>query len=294
MKIKTSVSRKIFVFCNYLFLAVFALICLIPFWHVFMASISDPYDLLASKGVIWFASKPTIEGYKIIFADGSIFRGYLNTIIYAALSTVIGMAITAMGAYATYRKEFLLRNVFSVMVAITMLFSAGIIPSYMIVRNLGMYNTMWAVIIPSCFNVFNMIMLRASFQSLSESLVESAELDGAGHMTILFRIMLPLSKATLAVLVMYSVIGVWNSWFTASIYLRDHDLWPLQLVLKQMLIAHQTPTPTNAADFQHRSSMYNELVEYCSIVVAMLPIMVGFPFIQKYFTKGVMLGAVKG
>lgn len=295
MKQKTSISRKIFVFCNYVFLGAFAVACLLPFLHVICASFSDPYYVMASKGLIWRIKDFTLEGYKIVLHNAAIWRGYANTIFYCVGSTVIGMLITITGAYVASRKEFLFRNPLSLFIAITMLFAAGTIPSYMVVKSLHIYNTVLSVIIPGCFSAFNMIMLRTAFSTVPESLAESAKLDGASHLTILFKIMVPLSKATIAVLIMYSVIGQWNSWFNASIYLRDSDKYPLQLVLRQILLQHQSVTSsvTSASDLVHDSSVYDELVQYCSIVVAMVPIMIGFPFIQKYFAKGVMLGAIK-
>lgn len=292
---KTSVGRKIFLVVDYLLLAGFAILCILPFVHVLFASFSDPYEVLANKGLFLTIKGFNIEGYKILLADSSIWKGYANTIFYCAGATVIGMLITITGAYAISRKEFLFRNVVSLLIAVTMLFAAGTIPSYMVVKSLHMYNTFWAIIIPGCFNAFNMIMLRAAFSGIPDSLVESARLDGASDLTILFKIMVPLAKATIAVLVMYSVVGQWNSWFNASIYLRDPDRFPLQLVLRKILLQHQSVTTaiTSASDLKYNTNIYNELVEYCSIVVAMIPIMIGFPFIQKYFAKGVMIGAVK-
>lgn len=292
---KTSVGRKIFLVMDYLLLAGFAILCILPFVHVLFASFSDPYEVLANKGLFLTIKGFNIEGYKILLADSSIWKGYANTIFYCAGATVIGMLITITGAYAISRKEFLFRNVVSLLIAVTMLFAAGTIPSYMVVKSLHMYNTFWAIIIPGCFNAFNMIMLRAAFSGIPDSLVESARLDGASDLTILFKIMVPLAKATIAVLVMYSVVGQWNSWFNASIYLRDPDRFPLQLVLRKILLQHQSVTTaiTSASDLKYNTNIYNELVEYCSIVVAMIPIMIGFPFIQKYFAKGVMIGAVK-
>ena len=297
MKEKTSISRKIFVVCNYTILTAFAVICLLPFLHVLCASFSDPYYVMKSEGLIWRIKDFTLEGYKIVLSNMNIWRGYLNTIFYCIGSTAIGMFITITGAYVASRKDFLFHNTLSLFVAVTMLFVAGTIPNYMVVKSLHMYNTVWSVMIPGCFSVFNMIMLRTAFSSVPNALAESAKLDGAGHLTIMFRIMVPLSRATIAVLIMYSVIGQWNSWFNASIYLRDPDKYPLQLVLRQILLQHQSTgsiaSATSASDLAYDTSVYDELVQYCSIVVAMLPIMIGFPFVQKYFAKGVMLGAVK-
>ena len=294
MKQKVSISRRIFVILNYALLAAFAVACLIPFWHVICASFSDPYEVMGSQGIIWKIKGFTLEGYKIVLENVAIWRGYANTIFYCVGSTVIGMLITITGAYVVSRKEFLFKNTLSLLIAITMLFAAGTIPTYMVVKSLHMYNTVLSVIIPGCFSAFNMIMLRTAFLAVPDALSESAMLDGAGHLTILFKIMVPLSKATIAVLIMYSVIGQWNSWFNASIYLRNDKLFPLQLVLRQILLQNQATTSvTNASDLAYNTNIYNELVQYCSIVVAMVPIMIGFPFIQKYFEKGVMLGAIK-
>lgn len=294
---KVSVSRRIFQICNYLVLGGFALMCLLPFWHVLCASFSNPYYVMESKGVIWYIKDFTLEGYKIVLANKEIWRGYANTILYCILVVIIGMFITMTGAYVTSRKEFLLRNIVSLMTAITMLFGAGMIPSYLVVKSLGMYNTIWAVVIPGCFSVFNMIMLRAAFSQVPEPLVESAKLDGAGHFTILLKILMPLSKPTVVVLIVYAILGQWNSWFNASIYLRKTEWFPLQLILRQILLQHQgvvnAASNVSGLDYQLNLNIYDELVQYCTIIVAMVPVMCTFPFMQKYFTQGMKIGAIK-
>lgn len=297
MRIKTSFSRKVFLVFDYILLAAIAFVCVLPIWHVIMASFSDPMHVMTAKGAILWPVKATIEGYKLVFANSAIWKGYLNTIIYVSGSVILGMIITLLGAYACSRTDFLWRNVIMFFLSITMLFNGGIIPTYMVVKNLGLYNTPLAVIIPGCFSVFNMIMMRTAFQAVPADLTDAAKLDGAGHLTTLFRVMLPVTKATAAVIVLYYAVAQWNGWFNAAIYLRKRELYPLQLILREILIQNSVSTSIDASSLSslaYSVDMYKELVQYCTIVVAVLPILVIYPFIQKYFEKGVMIGSVKG
>ena len=179
-------------------------------------------------------------------------------------------------------------------ISFTMLFNGGMVPTYMVVRNLGLYDSRWAVIIPGAISVFNLIILRTAFMEVPESLEESAKLDGANEWTIMFRIIVPLSKASIAVILLYYAVGIWNSWFPAMIYLKDRGKFPLQLILREILLLNDTQVMTSSADAVKNAQLERKLVKYCTIVVSTLPIMCFYPFIQKYFTKGVMIGAVKG
>ena len=179
-------------------------------------------------------------------------------------------------------------------ISFTMLFNGGMVPTYMVVRNLGLYNSRWAVIIPSAISVFNLIIMRTGFMEVPASLEESAKLDGASEWTIMFRIIVPLSKATIAVILLYYAVGIWNSWFPAMIYLKDREKFPLQLILREILLLNDTSVMTSSADAVKNAQLERKLVKYCTIVVSTVPIMCFYPFIQKYFTKGVMIGAVKG
>ena len=295
MKIKQTPSRIVFLVFLYAFLTLMGLGFILPVWHVIMASFSDALELSTHSGLVLYPlGTPTLGGYKIVLSSPSILSGYANTAFYVIVGSAISMVLTIMGAYSLSRKSFKSRNIFMLILSFTMLFNGGMIPTYMVVKNLGLYNTRWAVIIPGAISVFNLIILRTSFQEVPVSLEESARLDGAGEWTIMFRIIVPLSKASIAVVLLYYAVGLWNSWFSAMIYLKDRDKYPLQLILREVLLLNDTGVMTSSADAVKNVQLERKLVKYCCIIVSSLPIMCFYPFIQKYFTKGVMIGAVKG
>lgn len=295
---KLSVSRVIFNIINYTFLGLFALICLLPVWHVVMASISDPRLLMSSSGVLL---KPlgeiTFEGYKLVLNNQSIIRGYLNTFLYVITTTIIMTLGTLISGFLLSRKNFKLKGPLAAMIMFTMMFSGGLIPGYMVVRSLGMINTRWAVIVPGVLNAFYIMMMKSAFEQLSDAYEESAKLDGAGPLTILFRILVPLVKANIAVIVMFNVVQQWNSWFTASIYLpKARDFWPLQLFMREILIqndASKVATNISGEEASQAASFVGNLVKYCVTIVGTLPVMCAYPFAQKYFVTGVQIGGVK-
>ena len=294
---KKTTSRIIFNIFNYGFMILFALACILPVWHVVMSSISDPRLLMASSGLLL---KPlgeiTLEGYKMVFENKQIWTGYLNTIIYVLFTTVAGTILTALAGYLISRKGFKLAKPITLFIMFTMIFNAGTIPTYMLVRNLGFLNTRWAIMIPGLMNAYYIIIMKSAFDQLPPSYEEAAKLDGATPMTILFRILLPMVKPTLAVIAMFTVIMQWNSWYTASIYLpRARNLWPLQLFMRELLINNDTSKiVTNAAEANAMVNMTGNLVKYCVTVVGTAPILLAYPFAQKYFVKGIALGGVKG
>ncbi len=294
---KKTTSRIIFNIFNYGFMILFALACILPVWHVVMSSISDPRLLMASSGLLL---KPlgeiTLEGYKMVFENKQIWTGYLNTIIYVLFTTVAGTILTALAGYLISRKGFKLAKPITLFIMFTMIFNAGTIPTYMLVRNLGFLNTRWAIMIPGLMNAYYIIIMKSAFDQLPPSYEEAAKLDGATPMTILFRILLPMVKPTLAVIAMFTVIMQWNSWYTASIYLpRARNLWPLQLFMRELLINNDTSKiVTNAAEANAMVNMTGNLVKYCVTVVGTAPILLAYPFAQKYFVKGITLGGVKG
>lgn len=294
-----SIGSRVFNFVNIVFFAFVIIACILPVWHVFCASFSDAGWVLNQSGIIWQIHDFSLTGYKLVFENANIWTGYLNTFFYVIANTALGMLLTVMGAYALSRKDFLWANPVMLGISFTMLFSGGIIPSYILVTQyLDMYDSRWALIIPTCMNAFNLILIRTALQNVPASLEESAMLDGAGRFTILFRIMLPLIKATLATVVLYFVIGNWNSWFNAMIYLRTRAKFPLQLILREILItATDTASSTGNIDSSSVSgelTLYRQLIKYCTIVVSTVPMFVFYPFVQKYFESGVMIGAIKG
>lgn len=294
---KKSPARITFKFLNTLFFCFIIFVCILPVWHVVCASFSSADYVMQNSGVIWKIKGFNIEGYKLVFKNVSIWTGYLNTIIYVLASTMLGMLITVMVGYTVSRRDALWGNAIMFLMAFTMMFNGGLISSYIInTQLLGLYNNRLAMIIPTCFGVFNVILIRTAIMGVPDSLEESANLDGAGRMTILFKIILPLIKPTIATLILFSVVGQWNSWFNASIYLRNRELFPLQLILKEILVTNDTSSTTTvvASNYAGDTVMYKQLVKYCVIVVSTAPIFAFYPFVQKYFEKGVLVGAIKG
>jgi len=236
----------------------------------------------------------TLKGYELVFKNPNVISGYRNTIIYMVLGTTINIFMTSLGAFVLSRKNAMLVKPLMVMVVITMYFSGGLIPSYLLIQNLNMYNTIWAMVVPGAISTYNMIVMRTAFMSVPSSLEESARIDGASEFTVLFRIILPLSKATIATMILFYGVGHWNSWFSASIYLKDNDKFPLQLILRQILIQNDTQSMVNAGSVGTTSvSIYQSLIKYCTIIVGTVPILCIYPFLQKYFAKGVMVGSLK-
>jgi len=296
MRYKTkSLSYRIFEIFNVILLIVICLICVAPVLHTIFSSVSDPLRLTRHTGILLRPLGFTLRGYELIFSRDTIFIGYANTIFYVLSGVSISMLLTSIGGYALSRKNVLWSNAIMFFIAFTMLFNGGLIPYYMVVRGLGMINTRFAIIIPTAISVFNLIIMRTALMQIPASLEESAKLDGAGHFTIMFRIILPLAKATIAVVLLFYSIGMWNSWFQASLFINDRTLFPLQLVLREVLVANDTATVmTASADAADMINLYRPLVRYATIVVATLPVLSFYPFVQKYFVTGVLIGSIKG
>ena len=294
-------GSRIFNFCNILFFALIMIVCILPVWHVFCASFSNASWVMNQRGLIWYIKDFTLNGYQLVFNDNSIWTGYLNTFIYVIGTTVLGMFLTVMAAYALSRKDFIWANPLMLIISFTMLFSGGIVTLYILVtQTLNMYDSRWALILPNCMSAFYLILVRTAMQNVPDSLEESAMLDGAGRFTILFQIMLPLIKATLATVILYYVIGYWNSLFNAMIYIRSEDKKPLQLILKELLVDTNSSSNANvdisvlASGESGDAVLYKQLMKYCTIMVSTVPMFIFYPFIQKYFESGVMIGAIKG
>ena len=290
-----TLGDKVFDFFNYLLLTLLTIACIYPVLYVVFASISDPIRLMAHKGPLLAPIGATLEGYGLVFKDKGIVQGYINTIFYVTAGTAVNMIFTSLGAFVLSRKNLLWKNYIMVMITITMFFGGGLIPFYLLVKDLGMYNKWTALVFPFAISTWNMIILRTGFQGIPESLEESAKIDGANDFSVFINIIIPASKATLAVVLLYYLVGHWNSWFPAMIFLRDRVKYPIQLVLREILISNDTKNMVEAkgADLDATNS-YRELVKYCTIVIATLPIMCVYPFIQKHFVKGVMIGSIKG
>ena len=293
MKAIHSPMRIAFLIFDYLILVMIGFICLAPMWHTLCASFSSPQALAASKGVLLLPKGEfTLKGYKIVFSNMSIWKSYLNTLLYVVGGTVLGIIMTALGAYTLSRKYFLPAGTLMLFISFTMLFNGGLIPNYILIQKLGLLNNRLALILPTAISVFNLVILRTSFQGIPDSLEESAKLDGANDMQIFVRIVLPLSKASLAVIILFIAVMHWNSWFSASLYLTSRSKYPLQIILREILVDGNTNITSAGADAS--ISIYKTLIKYCTVIVATLPILAIYPFIQKYFTKGVVIGAIKG
>ena len=296
-RIRRSTAESIFNVFNVIILAVVALLCLYPMLHVLFSSLSDPIPLLSHKGLMLYPKGFNLGGYKMVLQNPKILTGYKNTLIILTGGLGVNMFLTILGAYVFSRKNLKYAKYVMFLIVFTMFFSGGMIPTYLIVRNLGLTNSLWALILVPAMNTTNMIIMRTAFSQIPESLEESARLDGAGDITIMYMIVVPLSTAVIAVITMYYAVYHWNSWFNAMIYLRKDSLYPLQLVLREILISNDiSAMDANAGAMGASDTIYLErvLVQYCTIIVATLPILVIYPFLQKYFVKGVMIGSVKG
>lgn len=296
MKYRKTVGSVSFEILNVLVMIAFALICLLPIWHTLCSSFSMPYALARTNGlVLWPAGGFTTEGYALVFQNKSVWNGYLNTIINVTLGTSLGVLLTFIAAYVLSRRNLLFGSFLTLLIMFTMWFDGGLIPRYMVVRNLGLLDTRAALILPTVMSTFNFIIMRTALSEVPDGLVESATIDGAGHLTIMFKIIMPVTKATLAVIALYYAVGIWNSWFNASIYLiRNRALRPLQLVLRDILINADTSSINVPSDASSATDLYKPLVQYTTIVIATAPILAVYPFVQKYFVAGVMLGSIKG
>lgn len=292
-----SVGFRIF---NYAFLTVLTMLCLYPILYVVFASVSDPHQLINYRGLLLKPLGFTLNGYKLVFKDNSIWVAFKNTGIYVGFGTAINMIMTVMGAYTLSRRDLLWKGPIMILITITMFFGGGLIPWFLLMKQIGLYNNAWAMLLPTALNTWNMIILRTGFQSVPKELEEAAIVDGASQAKILVQVILPLSKAVLAVIFLYYLVGNWNSWFNAMVLLKDRSRFPLQLILKETLVANDSAASSVgsaggvAIDSVQGSTAYRELVKYCVIVVATLPIMVVYPFLQKYFVKGVYVGSIKG
>lgn len=267
-----------------------------PMYYVLIASFSD-YGAL-TNGKVWFwPVNPSLAGYKRLFEQDSLWRAYVNTIFYTVCSTALSLAVTIPAAYSMSRKNLMLKPVIMIYFVITMYFGGGLIPTYMVMKNLGLINNPLVMIIPGCMSVWNMILARTFFQNtLPEELHEAAMIDGCSEGRYFLTIAVPLSPAIMAVIALYCMVGAWNSYYSALVYLIDYDKMPLQIILRDILMSdalniRQASTANLAEEAQAR---YKELVKYCVIVVSTLPILMVYPFLQKYLIKGVMIGSIKG
>ncbi|MCT1902379.1 carbohydrate ABC transporter permease [Oceanobacillus sojae] len=291
--INNSKSDKFILFINKILLGLIVLIVTVPLLYVLLGSFLQP-DVLLTKGISFDPSHWTIDGYVRIFQDGSIMRGFLNSILYATGFTLVSVIFTIMAGYSLSVDGLVGKKALMLYFIITMFFNGGMVPTYLLVRELGMLNTPWAIILPGAITVWNIILARTYFRGLPKGLIEAARIDGASDARIFLSIILPLSKPIIFVLALYSFIGQWNAYFDAMIYLEDRSLYPLQLILRDILIQNEVQ-PGMIGDQMARAELQRlaEMIKYSAIVIASLPLMIMYPFFQKYFEKGVMVGSLK-
>ncbi len=289
---KRTKGEKIFAVFNTIILIAIGVMCIIPIWHCICASISDPMTLSAHRGLVLFPmGTPTLAGYRQCFKNTSLLRSYANTILYLVLGTAVGVTLTVFAGYGLSRK-IMWSKPLALYITFTMMFNGGIIPTYMVVRSLGMLNTRFAIVLPTAVSVFNIMITRTSFASIPEGLMEAARIDGAGQFRILWSIVIPVSKSILAVITLFYAVQIWNSWFHTAIYVTKRELYPLQIILREIVLQNSS-SGVDGGD-PNEVNLLQALIKYCVIMMSIIPMMVLYPFVQKYFVSGVMIGSIKG
>ncbi|MEK3682572.1 carbohydrate ABC transporter permease [Paenibacillus sp. FSL R10-2736] len=298
---KESRGDKLFLISTYIYLCLALVVVLYPLIYILSASISSPQDV--NSGAMWlFPKNVTLDGYKLVFENPKIWNGYLNTIIYTVAGTLLNLAVTLPASYALSRSDFVGRQLFMGLILFTMFFSGGLVPTYLLVKNLGLINSMGALILPVAASVWNIVVARTFFQTtIPKELQEAAHIDGCTNLRLFLRIVLPLSAPIVAVMALFYGVSHWNSYFPSLIYLNDEAKYPLQMVLRQILVLQEMSAETTGAAINGEVAiaMNNKaetasLIKYGVIVVSTLPIVAVYPFLQRYFVQGVMIGSVKG
>lgn len=299
MKKKSAFTRystqdKVLLITGYILLGLFAVAIIVPMLYIVVASFIDPITL-QNKGITFDFSKWTTTAYERVITNRQIWIGFKNAVVYSVVFTVVSVVVTLLAAYPLSRNDFRGKGFFNVLFMITMFFGGGLIPTYLIVSNLGLVDSMWAVILPGAFSVWNMTIARTYYRGIPGELREAADVDGANELTFFFKILLPVCTPIIAVLALWQFVAMWNSYFDAMIYLNDSAKQPLQLVLRSILIQNQ-PESGMISDMQSTAARAQlaELLKYATIIISSLPLLVMYPFFQKYFDSGIMTGAVKG
>ena len=289
---KKTIGDYAFSIINGIIMVLLMIITAYPMYYVVIASITEPAEVMANTGVMLLPGKISFTSYKLLLEYPMMFVSYKNTFIYVIVGTAISLTLTTLGGYSLSRTEVPGVKQIMMLVTFTMFFSGGLIPKYLLVQTLNMLDTIWAIVLPGALSTMNMIIMRTSFMGIPKSLEESARLDGAGDFRILWSIMLPLSTAILAVMTLFYAVGYWNDFFNPMIYLKTRNKFPLQLLLREILVSNSTDELT--AGVGDDKSLISQVIKYSTIVVSTVPILCVYPFLQKFFTKGVMIGAVKG
>ena len=293
MKFKKNSLETGFDIFNVVFMIVLMLVTVYPILYILFASVSDAGLLMQHRGFLLVPLGVNFDSYIAVFKNPLILTGFRNTLFVVIVGSAVNILMTFLAAYFLSRKKLLWKRFVMIMIVITMFFGGGMIPSYLVVVGLGLRNSLWSLIIPSAVSAFNIIVMRTAFMSIPESLEESAVLDGANDFTILFRIIVPLSLPVTAVMLLWYGVGHWNAWFQASLFLSNRKLFPLQLILREVLIQNTMDEMLVGTQNADRGQVA-ETIKYATIIVATIPILFVYPFLQKYFVKGVMIGALKG
>ena len=292
MQIKESLGRKVFLVINALILIAVAIASFYPLLYTVFASFSGSSQLMAHEGVLLHPLAPNIDAYRAVFKNSFILTGYKNSIIILVVGTIVSVAATTLAAYFFSRRNVMHQKALMKIVTFTMFFSGGMVPTYLWIKQIGLLDNLLVLILPSCLSVTNILIMRTAMYGVPDSLEESARLDGAGHYVILTKIIVPLIMPTIAVIALYSAVGYWNAWFNASIYISKRQLYPLQLVLREILIQNDTSKMIDDVTIAEQAQV-SETIKYAVIVVSTVPILCLYPFLQKYFVNGVMICAVK-
>ena len=294
---KDTGADKAFHFINYIFLGVCLLIVLIPLLNLISQSLSSPASVYAGKVLLW-PVKPDLAGYKSIVKDKNIINGFKNTLIISVVGTSISVALTIMGAYPLSRKILVGRSFFMWLFTFTMLFNAGLIPTYLLVQSLGLIDNLWSLMLPNAISVWNVIIARTFFQmTIPDELYDASSIDGASDLKVFMQIVLPLAKPIIAIMILFYAVGIWNAYFDSLIYLQTQSRFPLQLVLRNIMTSSRIQASmidSAAAKDRGGQLALVEVMKYAVIVFSSLPLLILYPFIQKYFVRGLMIGAVKG
>jgi len=292
LKSYRKIGERVFDLFNAVFLSFITVITIYPFLYVLFASLSNSTDLARHKGLILFPLGFNVSAYEMVFKNPMILKGYGNTIFIVIVGVALNIVMTSIGAYFLSRKNVLLKKPVMALIVFTMFFSGGLIPFYFAVKNIGLTNTLWSAIIPFSINTFNLIIMRTSFMSIPDSLEESAKIEGAGDFWVLCKIIIPLSLPIIAVMVLYYGVEKWNGWFYASIFITKRELFPLQVILREILLQNDTSGMAIGTSMMDKEDV-SESIKYATTMVATLPVLTIYPFVQKYFVKGVMIGALK-
>ncbi len=294
MRRRMSVGDTVFTVINTVLMIALMILCVYPLMYIALASVSDPVALMRYRGVLLKPLGLTFEAYRLVLENPMVLLGYRNTLFYVIGGTALNLVMTALGAYALSRRNLLLKNPVMFMIVFTMFFSGGLIPFFLLVGNtLNLMDNPLALVIPVAISTYNLIIMRTAFEAIPYELEEAARMDGANDWQILWQIYLPLCKPVLAVMVLFYGVAHWNSFFNAMVFIRSREWYPLQLVLREILITNSTETMLTGVSSVDAVPI-GETLKYATIVVATLPILCAYPFLQRYFTKGVMIGAIKG